>query len=283
MCVRLMHERKPPGYRTFLQLLLDTELLDNSWAPVARDIKLGWSGGRVRATPRPAVAGVISLHMSLVKMMMQTYSEEARINGVEAASAVAMARGMQADMLRAIQLFTQYTQVAKQVGSGLSVQAFSGEYFTSTNPPQLHPGRVPSHDKLLLILIRFWLRLAKAALPQDGTIFPTLSLPSNACTKGAGILNVLHGCGGFINIEGDTTFTDTPKMLASLWERWVCADLRGRVLPGCCYWGCTNMSGFSEAVLSTRLCSGCKRVRYCCEGCQKGAWLEGHKEECKTL
>lgn len=59
------------------------------------------------------------------------------------------------------------------------------------------------------------------------------------------------------------------------WEQYAVAHLSGRILPGCCYVGCTNMCGGSEASLSTQLCFGCKRARYCNVECQRAAWREG--------
>lgn len=55
----------------------------------------------------------------------------------------------------------------------------------------------------------------------------------------------------------------------------------GRLMPGCCHLGCTNMTGVSEASLPTMLCSGCMRTRYCSAKCQKAAWLlGGHSTVC---
>lgn len=283
MCTRLMHESKPSGYRNFPQLLLDTELLDNSWDPVVIDTKNTWIRGWVSRSLDMSTAPVISLHMSLVKMMMLRYSEEAGIHGVSSRCVVATAWVMQDNMVRAIKQFVEYSQEAKQVGSGLSKEAFAKEYFTAFKPSELRL-RVPSHDKLLLILVRFWLQLSIATLPQDpANLLPVLSLPVEACAEIAGIATVLRGCGAVLTIGGDVTFMKHPKKLAQIWEQLVSAEMKGRLLPGCCYWGCTNMSGFSEAALSTQLCSRCRRVRYCCEGCQKSAWLEGHKEACASL
>lgn len=49
----------------------------------------------------------------------------------------------------------------------------------------------------------------------------------------------------------------------------------GRLLLGCCYLGCKNLSGPLDCILPTLLCSGCRRVRYCSEGCHRGDWASG--------
>lgn len=59
------------------------------------------------------------------------------------------------------------------------------------------------------------------------------------------------------------------------WERYALTHFQGRLVPGCCYLGCISLNGVSEAALVTQLCSGCRRVRYCCAECQMQAWLEG--------
>lgn len=67
----------------------------------------------------------------------------------------------------------------------------------------------------------------------------------------------------------------------SMWGAFSLEHFEGRLLPGCCYLSCTNLSGVSEASLLTQLCSGCRRARYCSIECQRGAWLhEGHGRVC---
>lgn len=67
-----------------------------------------------------------------------------------------------------------------------------------------------------------------------------------------------------------------------VWEWYAVSHFHGRLVPGCCYLGCTNLSGVSEAGLKTQLCSGCGRTRYCSVECQKAAWLHGdHKILCR--
>lgn len=65
------------------------------------------------------------------------------------------------------------------------------------------------------------------------------------------------------------------------WEHYAKAHFHGRLLPGCCHFGCTNLSGVGEAGLTTLLCSACRRARYCSVECQRAAWLEGgHSAVC---
>lgn len=59
------------------------------------------------------------------------------------------------------------------------------------------------------------------------------------------------------------------------WERYALEHFGGRLLPGCCHLGCTNLGSSTEAALPTLLCSGCRRARYCSVKCQHGAWLQG--------
>lgn len=61
----------------------------------------------------------------------------------------------------------------------------------------------------------------------------------------------------------------------ALWEEYAANRCLGRLTPGCCHVGCTNLDGLSKAALKTQLCGGCRRARYCCVACQKAAWLDG--------
>lgn len=69
-------------------------------------------------------------------------------------------------------------------------------------------------------------------------------------------------------------------VVASSWERFGEEYLAGRILPSCSHWGCANLEGGSESAMPTRLCSGCRRARYCCDACQRAAWVGGHREGC---
>lgn len=63
--------------------------------------------------------------------------------------------------------------------------------------------------------------------------------------------------------------------VALLWDGFARTSFHGRLLPGCSHLGCTNLAGVSETSLPTQLCSGCRRVRYCCSKCQRDAWVGG--------
>lgn len=64
----------------------------------------------------------------------------------------------------------------------------------------------------------------------------------------------------------------------AVWDRFSAAECTPWMLPGCGNLMCNNMSGCSEAALHTQLCSGCRRVRYCCVDCQRTAWKAGGHE-----
>lgn len=71
----------------------------------------------------------------------------------------------------------------------------------------------------------------------------------------------------------------------SVWEQYAVEHLNGRMVCGCCYLGCTNLDGATEAALvgnaTKSLCSGCRKARYCSIECQKAAWcIGGHKAVC---
>lgn len=71
------------------------------------------------------------------------------------------------------------------------------------------------------------------------------------------------------------------KEVAAIWDEYALGHFSGRLLTGCSYLHCTNMSGASESALKTLLCGGCRRMRYCSVSCQRGAWvLGGHSRVC---
>lgn len=70
---------------------------------------------------------------------------------------------------------------------------------------------------------------------------------------------------------------------SAVWERYAVTHFHGRLTLGCCNYGCMKMDGMSEAMLCTKLCSGCRRARYCSVRCQKAAWIDGgHKAVCRV-
>lgn len=59
------------------------------------------------------------------------------------------------------------------------------------------------------------------------------------------------------------------------------AAFPGILLPGCSHLGCASLGRASEAALPTRVCGGCRRMRYCGVVCQQEAWRQGgHRMAC---
>lgn len=71
------------------------------------------------------------------------------------------------------------------------------------------------------------------------------------------------------------------KKQAVAWDRYAVKHFHGRLLPGCSFLRCADVNGSGEAAVATRLCSGCRRTRYCSVECQRAAWLlGGHADMC---
>lgn len=104
-------------------------------------------------------------------------------------------------------------------------------------------------------------------------------------SSGASTLGVVLDACGFNTVSiGQRRQGKVALGSYAVWEHFAMLHLDGPPLPGCCNWGCTNVSGFSEAALPTQLCSGCRRVRYCSAECQQAAWVEGeHRIVCRGL
>lgn len=68
---------------------------------------------------------------------------------------------------------------------------------------------------------------------------------------------------------------DAESQISLTWDRYTQPHMHGRLLPGCFFLGCTNLSGVSKAALKTQLCSGCGRARYCSAERQRAAWVQG--------
>lgn len=129
-------------------------------------------------------------------------------------------------------------------------------------------------------------------LSQSGSPVPPLNPDNEVCLKEAASqqLGLLEE--GLANIllpsrhewEGAAQKLAHDKKVAMAWERHALQHFNGRLLPGCCHLGCSNLCGASEAALLTQLCSGCRRVRYCSVKCQREAWLVGgHKLVCSSM
>lgn len=83
-------------------------------------------------------------------------------------------------------------------------------------------------------------------------------------------------------LQGSPASGDPAMLVSVLLEQYAASHFASQLLPGCCYLGCTNLGGVSEAALKTQLCSGCRRARYCSGECQRAAWLEGgHRMVCR--
>lgn len=82
-------------------------------------------------------------------------------------------------------------------------------------------------------------------------------------------------------VRGAEREAEHDRIVATIWDRHAQQHFHGRLLPGCCNLHCKQLEGVSEAALPTLLCSGCRRARYCCQECQKEAWLKcGHSLVC---
>lgn len=73
----------------------------------------------------------------------------------------------------------------------------------------------------------------------------------------------------------------TSSMKLPLGMRHALQHFHGRLLPGCSYIGCTNLTGFGEELSPSRSCSWIWRTRYCSVSGQQAAWSAGrHFNEC---
>lgn len=72
------------------------------------------------------------------------------------------------------------------------------------------------------------------------------------------------------------------RAVSVAWESHAVKHFHGRLLPGCSSFHCRQLAGVSEEALPTKLCSGCRRARYCSVECQREAWLAGgHASVCR--
>lgn len=99
-----------------------------------------------------------------------------------------------------------------------------------------------------------------------------------------GIAEQLGPMGGVRDVVLGLLTTDAATLSADLhgrvWTRFA-VEHCPNMLPGCGNWSCENLAGACEAALPTLLCSGCRRVRYCSDWCQRLAWIRGgHREVC---
>lgn len=68
---------------------------------------------------------------------------------------------------------------------------------------------------------------------------------------------------------------DKPEFMVDVGNR-----LDGRLLPSCCNPSCVLLTGISDVAMPTKLCSGCRRVRYCSQKCQKIDFDAWHGAAC---
>lgn len=148
--------------------------------------------------------------------------------------------------------------------------------------------------KLQLVLVRSWVLLWHEFLHLDSELYAAMNWSCAAVSTqmvsifhtNCGIpaadslmMEALEACGFSQDVEA--RMDDDARGGAARWENFAFTHVRGRVLPGCSHWGCTNLDGFSEAALPALLCSGCRRARYCSRECQTAAWMDGgHMEVC---
>lgn len=159
--------------------------------------------------------------------------------------------------------------------------------------------------QLLLVLLRSWVlmfwEICDESTCNDAHNTLVVELGEMVMTfhefckmedDGQVIMDVMEVCGlqGVMDKVADHMVGEerkdakAPNKGHACWERFAFQHLVGRVLPGCSNWGCKNMDGFSEAALQTKVCSGCRRARYCSKECQQQAWgEEEHKEVCGKL
>lgn len=276
LCVRVMLRKQPANCAPFIQLLLQTELLEYSWFPLMRDCALFEITHHSSSAMQPNIAVVISLHVSLMKMFKQKYADLNIADTNDAAVAFdAYALSMHNDVQKLVRCCLAYIMGAVRSGREC---AMSDSHCTQ---PECHSSLgVSSAYTLLLVLVRFWVQLA---VTHSSTRPDITSVCSQDWVQLLKIESLLKACGfNLLAFEGQGHCADFAQ-IAGTWEAYTLSCVHGRVLPGCSYWDCINLHGFSEAGLTTLLCSGCRRVRYCCQACQRAAWVQGHREYCQSL
>lgn len=135
------------------------------------------------------------------------------------------------------------------------------------------------------ILMKSWFQLCQfCSQYEDGSYFgmqQELRLAMLDGLEGLSTRLQVLGC-ELLYDDAQCRFRNQAHVDSTL-ERYAISHFHGRLLPGCCFLGCTNLDGVSEAALKTKLCGGCRRVRYCSVECQKAAWVNGgHRKLCKV-
>lgn len=82
---------------------------------------------------------------------------------------------------------------------------------------------------------------------------------------GLGIVTLL-----LLQRDAPTSVKDLARV-DSVMEQYFMKNIIGQLVQGYDCLGCTNLEWISDASLNTKLCSGCRKVRYCGVECQKVA------------
>lgn len=279
LCVRLMHDKRPTGYHSFPILLQNTELLENSWAPVVRACAMQQCGKDITPELNMLAGASTSLTMSLVKMVKQTFNDRNEAYAADPPAAFSVAAAELATFIHvALSRLTASTVMAKTPRCWKMLGLCKPSSIDHFLDPSCSADFL-LEQRLLLILIRVSSQLQRIG-PADLVCPPMTIDVIDGDTAGE---LIMQACTFDVPAVGGAGAVIQASWLAMMWERYALSNLKGLALPGCSYWHCTNLSGFSERAIITRLCGGCKRVRYCCKECQKGAWIEGHKEVCTSL
>lgn len=178
----------------------------------------------------------------------------------------------------------------QQVGSSSSSSGGTGGTGSSSSKLSDGSGRVESWMRLQLVTVRSWVLVlvARRIAPDVPTFQQLAELYRSRVDRVRSLLHATLDACGLDVVHASRNGADVPDIRSpashTRWERFAFRHLRGRVLPGCSRWGCTNISGLSEAALPTQLCSGCRRARYCSLECQRAAWTEGgHRLVCEEV
>lgn len=126
---------------------------------------------------------------------------------------------------------------------------------------------------------RLRLEKGKGKLPRASEVY--LGLEQEVRARDAELADV--ACQLMLPIQSAKwrTRSECFKREAATWDELAIGNFYGRLLPGCSYLGCRNMSGTSETALQTLLCSGCKHSKYSSVSFQRDAWvMGGHLDVC---
>lgn len=266
-------------------IMLERHIFTQTWSGT---LAFG-GGGLSRSTARPHT--FLSLYMSLFKSLRLELAEEPCSTG-NSEHAVFPVPTLLEEILRMTLMSRaacSVSSVAAPPTQGASEVCSSKDSSSTQDAESCLMGWL----RLQLILMRSWVLLWTEVSHRDtasvGTDVTTRVLTHfisefqrklAAADFESSVLDSVHKACGFNLVVEERLAADVPKGHAR-WERFAFNRLAGRVMPGCSHWGCTNLGGFSEDALLTRLCSGCKRARYCSPACQRAAWVEGgHREAC---